>query len=60
MHVCKEGIAIAMENPDENHIYFACIKISGSFKSTAQWINVIFYCCIFFAYAHVADKKAEL
>ena len=36
MHVCKEGIAIAMENPDENHIYFACIKISGSFKSTAQ------------------------
>lgn len=36
MHVCKEGIAIAMENPDENHIYFACIKISGTFKSTAQ------------------------
>ena len=36
MHVCKEGIAIAMENPDENHIYFACIKISGSFKTTAQ------------------------
>ena len=31
-----KGIAIAMENPDENHIYFACIKISGSFKSTAQ------------------------
>lgn len=28
MHVCKEGIAIAMENPDENHIYFACIKIN--------------------------------
>ena len=26
----------AMENPDENHIYFACIKISGTFKSTAQ------------------------
>lgn len=28
LHVCKEGIVIAMENSDENNIYFACIKIN--------------------------------
>ena len=27
MHVCKNGLAIAMDNPDENNIYFACLKI---------------------------------
>ena len=39
---------------------FASEVLLENIKSTAQWINVIFYCCVFFAYAHVADKKAEL
>lgn len=26
MHVCKDGLAIAMTNNDENNIYFACLK----------------------------------
>ena len=39
---------------------FANEVLLENIKSTAQCINVIFYCCVFFAYAHVADKKAEL
>lgn len=27
IHACKEGLAIAMENSDENNIYFACLKL---------------------------------
>lgn len=27
MHVCKDGLAIAMANADENNIYFACLKL---------------------------------
>lgn len=26
MHICKDGIVIAMDNKDENNIYFACYK----------------------------------
>lgn len=29
IHICKEGLVIALENPDENNIYFACIPIKN-------------------------------
>lgn len=28
MHICKRGMAIAIDNKDENNIYFACFKIN--------------------------------